>query len=280
MSERDYFRHDYEGRGVSAFWAFHRATKGLLVAILAMTVLLLLVRSVSRTAHVALVRALALDPYAVIEEFKLWQLVTGALLHGGLFHLLFNALGLWFFGRTVEDRLGPRRMLLFCLGATLCASFAYIAWSLARQTVTPMLGFSGALMGILVLVAVWYPNTSVLLFFVIPVRLWVLVVVLIGMDVLMTLQADSDVAHTAHLGGALFGWITARHGGWFARLGALWASGAARARRTRERHREREEVDLRSEVDRILDKVNREGLGSLNDKEKRFLKDAGSRLRP
>ncbi|MGQ0613441.1 MAG: rhomboid family intramembrane serine protease [Planctomycetaceae bacterium] len=280
MSERDYFRHDFEGRGVSPFWASHRATKSLLLLLLGMTVLLLLVRSVSRPAHVALTRALALDPYAVLERLKLWQLVTGALLHGDLLHLLFNALGLWFFGRTVEDRLGPRRMLLVSLGATLSASLAYVAWSLARETVTPMLGFSGAILGILVLVAVWHPNTPVLLFFVIPMRLWVLVAVLIGVDVLMALQVDSDVAHTAHLGGALFGWIYARHGGWFARLGSLVARGAARAPRARARPRDREEIDVRGEVDRILDKVNREGLGSLSDRERQFLKDAGSRLRP
>ena len=179
----------------------------------------------------------------------------------------------------VEQRVGMKRYLVFCLGATVAASFLYLAWALVRDDVTPMLGASGAVMGLVALSALWYPRLTVHFLGLIPVQLWVLAVVFILLDVFGALDTAGGVAHSAHLGGALYGWLYFRYA---ANMGSLFGKIDDYVdNRKRKKHRKAQarESELRAEVDRILDKVNRDGMAALSDKEKRFLKDASDRLR-
>lgn len=279
VGHRDYLRSDFDG-GRPSFWATFPATKGLLVGLVAIHLLLALIGAASRPLGEGIRAVLELHPEDVLRRFFVWQIVTAGLIHGhGVWHLLFNCIVIWFFGRMVEDRLGARRFLLFCLAATIASSLAYLLESVVLSKVVPMLGASGAAMGITVLAALWYPRQTVLVFFVLPVQLWVLAVGLVVMDVVLLLDTPGGgIAHAAHLGGALYGWLHHKFGG-VERLFAWADRQAERRRRSRQQRRDVEDAELRREVDRILDKVNREGMSALSGEEKRFLKSASARLR-
>ncbi|MGH7163620.1 MAG: rhomboid family intramembrane serine protease [Planctomycetota bacterium] len=279
MAERDYFRHEYERGYRPSFWATARGTKALVLGLAGLHVLLALLARIAPETHLAIWRALYLSPDDVVREGRVWQLVTAAFLHVDMMHLLFNCLSLFFFGRIVEDRLGTRRFFLFSLGAAVAASLGYVGWSLLEQGTYPMVGASGAVMGVLVLCAFWYPNLPVYFWGIFEMPLWVVAAIVVAIDLLMAISNSVGVAHTAHLAGAAFGWAYFRYGSWVERIFTAIDRGAEERRRRREFKDREDDAGLRGELDRILDKVNREGMGALSEAELRSLKRASKRLR-
>jgi len=166
--------------------------------------------------------------YPDSENFRIWQLITHIFCHGGLGHILFNGIALFSFGMVVEHRLGTSLFLkLFFisgLGAVLI-HFAWMANWIYSQTgyvfpnhavgfnlnqYAPMLGASGALYGVMTAFALLYPEERMIfLFLPYPIKAKYLVPVIVGLDVLLgVLDFQSDnIAHFAHIGGALFGFL-------------------------------------------------------------------------
>ena len=281
MVERDYFRHDFEGPQRRSFWATIPGTKGIIIGLVAIHALVVLSKSMAPAAFDWIQTYLYLSPDDVLRNFYVWQLVTAALLHDpdGLMHILFNSLMIFFMGRLVEQRLGLRRYLWFCLLAAVSASVVYILWAIFMQVRVPMVGASGTVMGMLALVALWYPTLTVMVWGVLPMKMATLALILIGIDLLFVFSTSGNVANSAHLGGALFGLLYFRYGGRVERLFKDMDRRADRKRATKERQRVVQTDEMRREVDRILDKVNREGLPALTEEERRFLERAGKRLR-
>jgi len=278
MSDRDYMRVDWGGQPRNPFWAKDPGTKVLLIALPLVHVLMVFLHRASPDAHRALRNLLELNPEFVLHRFWIWQLVTGGLLHADMWHLLWNWITIFFFGRMVEQRLGFRRFLVFALAANICASLGYLAWSVVLDSVTPALGASGAAMGMITLAALWYPRVTVLLW-VIPMQLWFLATFLVFWDLIGALERTGGIAHSAHLGGALYGFFYFRYA---SRMGGVFGAidrYVDQKKRKRAMRTRRKEQDMREELDRILDKVNREGMSALSDGERRFLKDASDRLR-
>ena len=119
----------------------------------------------------------------------------------------------------------------------------------------------------------------VLLFFVFPVKLWVLAVIVVLIDVIGLLSTQGDVAHAAHLGGALYGYLYFRYGSRVRGVFDAIDRHADKRAAQNELKRRGQEAELRLEVDRILDKINRDGESALTDEERRFLKEASRKLR-
>ena len=143
----------------------------------------------------------------------------------------------------------------------------------------PMIGASGIDFGLVVLCAFWYPWLHVRLYFLLSCPLWVLAAVYVFAEAMMLLEAGGGVAHSAHLGGALYGFLYYRFVGEFDQLFAVVGRWQARRRQRRLELDRRVHEALRGEVDRILDKVNREGMSALTEAERRALKEASARLR-
>ncbi|MHC4670700.1 MAG: rhomboid family intramembrane serine protease [Planctomycetota bacterium] len=281
MGERDYLRMSFGRPPRAPFWSTYPATKALLIGLVAIHLVMAFLYSLAPDAWRAVREFLLLHPEHALKRFFVWQLVTCALFHaqGTIWHLVFNGLMIFFFGRIVEQRLGWRRYVYFCLGATAASSLAFLVESALLDQVHPMLGASGLAMGLTVLAACWYPHTTVLLFFVLPMPLWVLAALLVFMDLIMLLQMPGSIAHSAHLGGALYGLIYFRYGGGVERIFGAIDRMADKQRLRKQQRRHQRESELRREVDRILDKVNREGMAALSKEERRFLKEASEKLR-
>ena len=166
-----------------------------------------------------IVYVFGLSPQEVIEHQRVWQPVTYMFLHRDLFHILFNMLGIWMFGVDLERRWGTNYFLKYYavtgVGAavtTIVASLLPFSFSSAIYGVVTV-GASGALYGILLAYAIYYPNRPILMFLLFPVPAKYFVMIIGAIAFLSSIGGGaSGIAHTAHLGGLIFGYFYLQNG--------------------------------------------------------------------
>lgn len=176
------------------------------------------------------------------EQFKPWQIVTHMFAHGNFTHLFFNMFSLFMFGAVLENVLGSKRFLNYYLLTGFGGAFLHLLvnvihiyilsgqiWvtpdiinhllipfsdkqEIARIFLTPMVGASGAVFGVLIGFAYFFPDAKLMLIFPpIPIKAKVMVTILILMELWYSYQQEGNIAHFAHLGGALFGYLILRY---------------------------------------------------------------------
>jgi membrane associated rhomboid family serine protease len=159
----------------------------------------------------ALFDALALWPLG--GGFAPWQLATYALLHGGLLHLAFNMYGLWMFGSALEQVWGPRRLLQHYVVCVLVAGGVQLLVASGSAVPYPTVGASGGLFGLLLGYAMLFPQRRLMLLFPpIPMPAWLFAVLFGLLELTLGVTGEATgIAHFAHLGGMLGGWLMIRH---------------------------------------------------------------------
>ena len=218
-----------------------------------------------------------------------WRLITYGFCHdrSSLFHLAFNMICLWMFGRLIEGIYGRREFVWVYLLGVFVSGVCHLAWQQASGgSVVPMVGASGGVMTVMVLSAIHFPKMKVLVMMIFPVELGLVVVGLVAWNVLGGMGlfgGDTHVAYMAHLGGLAFGFGYHRSG---FRLSSGWASLWGRSRLWRRRivrpsvRVYQPPVDgLDEKVDAILEKISRDGEASLSDRDREFLMEASRRKR-
>jgi len=205
---------------------------------------------------------LGLDPADVFGRGYVWQLLTYSFLHSpvNIWHIIFNMLFLYWFGREIEQAWGTRRFVTFYLTAAVFSGLIFSLVHVFRE-VTWCIGASGAVMAALMVYALYWPNRIILLMFIIPMRIRTFVIFVIAFEILSLLQMNNGVANMAHLGGLLYGYLIVRLG---PRLAAFFDDFV----HGRDDHSTNED---QRRLDEILDKVNRRGMNSLSWGERRFL---------
>ncbi len=233
----------------------------------------------------AFTRTFGLVPADVIGEFRIWQLVTYMFLHGGPFHLLFNMLILWMFGSEMERTWGSETFIRFYLFTGVGAGVLSLVTAPGSYSIT--IGASGALFGILLAYAMTYPNRMVYVYFLFPVKVKYLVIFLGVMNFFAALQyTATGIAHFAHLGGLLFGyiyirflgvssWGRPRAKGWWdpAYWREAWRKWQARRKLKLIDLEKRRAAERQREVDAILEKIAQEGMESLTPHEREILEE-------
>jgi len=224
-----------------------------------------------------IVSALAFVPALVLE--RPWTLITYMFLHGGFFHIAFNMLGLYFFGPRLELELGGRDfLLLYTISGLSGALFSFVTPYVA------VIGASAAVFGVFIGFARYWPREMIYIWGVIPVQARWLVV---GMAILSLLGGagfgDSGIAHFAHLGGFAGGYIFLVLRDRNTRAARFQASLKTPPVRSGdpERWRKIDPASLhevnRVELERILAKLDRQGVASLTASEREFLDRFSSR---
>jgi membrane associated rhomboid family serine protease len=221
----------------------------------------------------ALVWPFALVPVAIL--YRPWTLVTYMFLHAGFGHLLFNMLGLYFFGPRVEERLGSRRFITLYLVSGLVGALLSIATPLAR-----IVGASGAVFGVMLAFARYWPHQPIYLWGVFPVEARVLVVATTVLSLWSAFAGrGGGVAHFAHLGGFLGGWLYLKWSDARSPAAQFRAQAAPRPARLLDLQVERwRRIDAaalhpvnREEYERVMAKLAAEGGAGLTPAERDFL---------
>jgi len=151
--------------------------------------------------------------------FQGWQMITHMFMHGSFSHLLFNMFGLFMFGSRLEQMWGPKRYINFYLITGLGAALLHTLvqdYEITQGMVSinqPTVGASGALFGILVAFAMYWPNTELFLLFIpIPIKAKWAVIGYAIFELFAGISGfQAGVAHFAHLGGALFGFLLVQY---------------------------------------------------------------------
>ena len=145
--------------------------------------------------------------------FLPWQVVTYAFLHGSIGHLFFNMLGLWMFGSELERVWGRNRFIQFYAASVLTAALAQLLVSALLGNQGPTVGASGGLFGLLLAFGMMFPNRTIMpLFPPIPMKAKVFVALYGGLELILGVTGSATgVAHFAHLGGMLGGYLMIRY---------------------------------------------------------------------
>ncbi len=227
---------------------------------------------------------------------EVWQLVTYGFVHdaSGPWHLVFNMVAVYFFGREIEALLGRGEFYRFYFTAIVLAG---IAWVMSVQISQPafaaqtfLVGASGAVMAVMAMFIWYFPRQTVYIYGVLPVPAWALGILFVVVDLQGAASQQGNVAHVAHLAGAAFGLLYAWRG-W--NLGGLSDLSTHLRRRWRgmrvvrpeddfQTPRQRERADdeaLQAEVDRLLEKISRSGEASLTPQERETLTRASERFK-
>lgn len=228
---------------------------------------------------------MAITGQTLLQPWNWWKFLTYGFAHSplqqnGVMHILGNMLVLYFFGTPVERDLGQPRFLRIYLASIVLsgAGWALVSWLTGREGLA--IGASGAVSAVVMMFIFRYPQATVLLFFVIPVKAWILGVIMITQDFLRSFDPTSRVAGEAHLFGAAFG--AACHV-WNWKLQWLdfsWLAGWFQSRpRLRVHDPESKSRGLQEQADAILDKISREGEASLTRKERKILEQYSEQVR-
>lgn len=210
-----------------------------------------------------------------------WQPVTYMFLHDGPWHILINLFILWFFGREVEYFIGPKNFTRLYFAAGLAGAALWLAFNIHSSA--SVIGASAAVLGCVIAFATLFPNREItlLVFFVFPVTMKAkyLALAAVAVDVVPLLQrTDTGVAHIAHLGGALLGYLYIKQLGYGATpRWLLWLQDMVGRLKPRRRPPPRDmspDEYIREQVDPILDKIAREGMHSLTRQERKILESA------
>ena len=297
-------------------------TRNLLIA----NVVCYLLQLLAGSLHIDLTDLFGLH-FVLADDFRVWQLVSYMFLHGSLTHFFFNMFSLWMFGGLIERTLGAKRFLAYWMvcgiGAGICQEFwqtgQYFMEGLNNYpmvntgtAIIPMgdylnlwttIGASGACYGVLLAFGMLFPNERIMLLLPpIPMKAKYFVAGYAAIELISAYASNDNVAHFAHLGGMLFGWLLLRYwrtsrnrrpaaNGWTRwneppRTPSLWEriTSRLRNRRTEQpgnaRHTATRQNDYdynirrrqeEQRMDELLDKIRQSGYDSLTQEEKQEL---------
>ncbi len=236
-----------------------------------------------------------LVPQLVTHRFMVWQFFTYMFLHGGFGHIFFNMFALWMFGSELEYNWGSNDFLKYFLicgvgGGVLVWLTAFIGFS---SSAAPTIGASGAIFGVLVAYGLMWPDRPIYIWGILPIKALHLVLLFGAFDLLSGLgRSGGNIAYFAHIGGGVTGFVYLKFGWrimahleswvrhWKRRKFTVHEGGRNReGRREDSRDTDASHPDMADEIDRILDKIAREGMDSLSERERRILDRASNRNR-
>ncbi|HQL86583.1 MAG: rhomboid family intramembrane serine protease [Lentisphaerae bacterium] len=161
------------------------------------------------TSRHSVVAFLGLSRVGILEHGLFFQLLTAPLLHASVTHLLFNMLALWMLGPSVEQAMGRLRYIGFSLACALVSMAGFLV--LAHEPGELVMGYSGVIFGILTAQAVYFPNNRLMFCLFFPMKMKYAVLIMGAMELYLTISPErAGVAHSAHLFGALAGFVYVR----------------------------------------------------------------------
>ncbi len=230
----------------------------------------------------AMVYYFGLTPAIIYTKYYVWQLCTYMFLHGDFFHIFLNMYALMLFGIPVEQLWGSKKFVFYYFFTGIGAGIVIFIINVfmgGMGAFAPTIGASGAVFGLLLAFGVLFPDVELLVFFFIPMKAKFLVVLYGGIELfaLISSGTNSNISHTGHLGGILFGvifFLITR------RRGIEFSAKKIKARMGKEIKERDKVLDLEKEpstekLSGILEKLKNGGADAISDDEYQFIKLAG-----
>lgn len=233
--------------------------------------------------------------------FGFWQLFTYMFMHANFTHILFNMLALWMFGMELEHVWGSKKFFIYYLLCGFGGGLANLLVAPMFTTVGPTVGASGAVYGVLLAFGMMFPERPIYVYFLLPIKAKYFVVMYMAFEIFSVGSMDG-IAHFAHLGGALVGFLYLMADGYqfgtsyqlprsdeniFTRM-----TGIGKQKKTDQyystvsdtkvfdlfENEKKEKQQTQKLIDEILDKISKDGYQSLNEDEKKILFEASKKL--
>ena len=201
---------------------------------------------------------------------RIWQPFTYLFIHKDFLHVFFNMIVLWMFGSELESIWGRKAFLRYYFTTGVSAGFVWLMLNLSNANHT-LAGASGAVYGILLAFGMMFPNRTVYLYFLFPIKVKYLVMVLVATEFILSMSTTSDISHITHLSAVVIGFVYLRY---FWRWKDIRFSIRKYVREfglTIQNQKETRRTKLQQEVDQILDKINTVGYDGLSKEEKETL---------
>ena len=154
-------------------------------------------------------REFALTPFLVVRRTAVWQIITYMFVHGSFWHIFLNMFALFLFGSTLERRLGSSEFLLYYFATGVGAGlFTLLVHWYTGLAFVPIVGASGAIYGLLLAYATYFPSARILMFGILPLRAPMAVLLFAALSLFSQITgAGSGIAHLAHLAAFGFGYV-------------------------------------------------------------------------
>ena len=306
---------NYRPRGFGGFISFPPVIKNLLIINGVVFFIQLIVNNLlidGLPVWYILNRWFALNPISGADatghlfNFQVWQLITYQFMHGGFWHIFFNMFILWMFGGSIEDIMGSKKFLIFYLLAGVSAGlFQLFITPLLGASSAVTIGASGSIFGVMIAYAMFFPDNLIYVYFLIPVKAKYFIGFLVIIEFFAVNSASSDVAHLAHLGGALFGFLyimfdknsyvslkNVFNKSYFYKSNLnkkdIFTNPFNRTTKSNQDVDEANYYDLnqkadaevsQAEIDKILDKISQSGYQNLSEHEKKILFQASKKMK-
>lgn len=205
-------------------------------------------------------------------NFELWQPFSYMFLHGGFTHILFNMFALWMFGAEIENHWGTRQFTIYYFTCGVGAAIINLIATFGHGA--PTVGASGAVFGVLLAFGMMFPNRYIFLYFFFPIKAKYFVAGYAIIEFISTFNMNSPVAHFAHLGGMVIGFVYIKimSGDWPIQD---WFESNVASSKTKLTSTSNKSSNVNEDkIDQILDKISKYGYESLSQDEKRTLLDA------
>jgi rhomboid family protein len=290
----------YKPGGFGGFSFFPPVIKNLLIINGVVFLIQMLGQNVSVgdiTLEQYIVKYFALIPIGY--GFLPWQLITYQFMHGGIMHIALNMFALWMFGIEIENIWGSKKFLLFYLMCGVAAGIAQLILPpLFNEPLAATIGASGAIFGVLIAFGMMFPDRYIYIYFLLPVKAKYLIIGYVLLE-LYSIPQGGNVAHLAHLGGALAGFIYLMYerknnrlfGSYFksgSKINFNMFKGSSNPFKSKEEKiQDAKYYEIKDDsgevtqeqIDAILDKIGRSGYQNLSEKEKKILFEASKKMK-
>ena len=242
--------------------------------LISINILIFLLQTISKSEQLFF-NVFGLVPKMVWSELMLWQPFTYIFFHGDIWHVLINMFVLWMFGTELENVWGKKNFLMFYFITGIGSGLVTMIFGL--YSIIPIVGASGAVYGVLIAYGLTYPNRTVYLYGIIPIKsIWFV----IGIGVIAFFSSFNNVtqvSHLTHLSGMVIGYILLKKPIHFQSLWFAIVKKFLEFKIQNEEKKISQKYEMEKDLNSILDKINREGFDSLSkDEEDRLYKNSQS----
>ncbi len=207
----------------------------------------------------------------------IWQPVTYMFMHGGVWHVAINMFVLWMFGAELESIWGKNEFLKYYFVTGIGAGIIWLLFNIGGAN-TILIGASGAVYGILMAYGLMFPNRTVYIYFLFPVKVKWFVIFIGAIAFFSSMGTGSNISHLAHLSGMLIGYLYLRFSNHWRNITFNFRKKYVELKSMQKGKNKQKKMKLQQEVDRLLDKAENSGWENLTEEEQIKLKSSSWKL--